>query len=791
MRTWSLSAGDPRTMVLSADFRFAEPDYLNDHTWEVTTGTGNSTALDIQTTYGLRARAMRIFPGFRLGGRNVSNPQKFASPPSLRLFYPNFLQLDFSPFKELDVSAEYWLPTSQSLACRMTFRNQTFLPLDFKFEICGVLTPLDGQSLATKRMQSVHVLTGRTSGLEPVVFLTGGPLPGPGPYASLMLDIKLEPGAFRIFTWVQAALPEAQASFDLARRTAARPWEQEKARILMTNSTQTVDIETGDPDWDATLAFSQTTALRLFYNPSDHLPYANMMLARQPDHGFSARGDGLDHPSSWNGLTVQDALYLADLLPGAPKLSAGLVRNFLSTLDETGFVDCRPGLAGQRGRWLAAPLLASLTLEIFNRTGDGEFLQQIFPGLLAFFNAWFDSAHDRDGDGFPEWDHPLQTGFEDNPAFNVMHREDQGADIRFFESPSLAACLYRECKSLMILAGELDLPIDLASLRARAGTLHDGIKKCRKKTTGFYHDRDRDSHIRPKTKLLMERTGPGVNQLKMEFKRPVRLLFHVSGNDQGSHQIVVSLSGRTCQEPFHEQLGQVDFSRGGDFFSATSRQVYKAIDKIAVTGLSPSQSLLVRTVDYLQEDQTGFLPLWAGVPGEKDARDLIQHKLFSPQDFWQPAGISTLGLSNDPPPPLESLEVQFPWNRLIGEGLLAYGRRSEACRLITRLMETSIRNLKQHGAFFNSYAARDGAGLGERNNLHGLAPVGLFLNTLGVQIISSNAVRLEGVNPFPWKVTIKYRGLVIHRSAEYTDIIFPDGQTARVTDAAACLVSRE
>jgi hypothetical protein len=48
---------------------------------------------------------------------------------------------------------------------------------------------------------------------------------------------------------------------------------------------------------------------------------------------------------------------------------------------------------------------------------------------------------------------------------------------------------------------------------------------------------------------------------------------------------------------------------------------------------------------------------------------------------------------------------------------------------------------------------------------------------------------LEGTNPLPWPVTICYKGLVLIRQAEYTDITFPDGKEIRVTDPAACQVS--
>ncbi|MCC7130869.1 MAG: hypothetical protein IT297_10780, partial [Anaerolineae bacterium] len=80
---------------------------------------------------------------------------------------------------------------------------------------------------------------------------------------------------------------------------------------------------------------------------------------------------------------------------------------------------------------------------------------------------------------------------------------------------------------------------------------------------------------------------------------------------------------------------------------------------------------------------------------------------------------------------------------------------------------------------------------GEFNSLSGLAPLGLFLETLGVRLISSKKVGLTGFNPFPWLVTVKYRGITILRQKDKTIVIFPDSQTVTVTDPEPRIVSLE
>jgi len=125
----------------------------------------------------------------------------------------------------------------------------------------------------------------------------------------------------------------------------------------------------------------------------------------------------------------------------------------------------------------------------------------------------------------------------------------------------------------------------------------------------------------------------------------------------------------------------------------------------------------------------------------------------------------------------------------VGEGLLAYGLREQAAQLTSCLMRAVIGSLKKQHAFYNSYHAVTGAGIGERNTLQGLAPLGLFLQTLGVEIQSKSRVVLSGRNPFPWPVTVKYRGLTVTRQAEQTLVTFPDGQSVPLTDPTEAVVS--
>jgi hypothetical protein len=106
-------------------------------------------------------------------------------------------------------------------------------------------------------------------------------------------------------------------------------------------------------------------------------------------------------------------------------------------------------------------------------------------------------------------------------------------------------------------------------------------------------------------------------------------------------------------------------------------------------------------------------------------------------------------------------------------------------------MKAIVKNLKRERAFRRYYQADSGQGVGERNALNGLPPLGLFLEALGVRLISPNRVVLSGMNPFPWPVTVKYRGLTVMRQKDKSIVIFPDGQTVNITDPSPRIVSLE
>ena len=788
MREWSLRPGNPLNLTLAADMRLSTLSYENDHSWEMELGSGEPPALALRTTYGLRARSLRIFPRFTEDGNSVTSVSEFASQPVIRQCYPNFLELTFSPLEGLEVVYEVRVPDSNAIAGRVTVANHSSVQRKPRLEMCAALVPLEGHSFSHTQMQMVNVLVGQTSGLVPLLFMTGGPLPGPGPQPSLMIDLDLQPGSFRQLTWSQAATAAHQTSFDTARLVAAQPWDAERARIELVNAGGTIEIHTGDPEWDAALAFSQKAAFSLFFPGNKLLPHPSFVQARSPDQGYSRKGDGSDYPTTWNGQTPLDAYYLSSILPADPALAQGLLLNFLAVQTEDGTIDGKPGLGGQRGRYQAMPILASLALKLHCKSGDDDFLTEVFPKLLKFFWSWFSPMNDRDRDGIPEWTHLLQTGYEENPMFDTWNPWSQGAEINSMHNPALMAMLYREGRSLIKMAQQLGREAEVALVHKQLERLKSALDVAWNPRSALYRYRDRETGESTHGKILGRLQGNGTIKLKQTFKPPIRLLIEVQTKSPAARRPQVLISEYVTKgENEVVQGGQFHWHSGG--MVATSQQVHEKIGRIQLKGIDAKDKAIVRKPDYTGEDHTLMLPLWAGIPSLQQAQVLISRNVLNAERFDRPFGLPACPTAPNSEAEPACSSVYLAWNQLICEGMLDYGLRQEVARLVSHLMTAVIENLKQKRAFYQRYHADSGQGLGERNALSGLAPVGLFLQVLGVQVLSATQVRLEGKNPYPWPVTVQYKGLKVIRGLDRTEVIFPNGKSVIVEDPAPCLVS--
>lgn len=789
MPTSSWEAWPSLTLPLAADARLVDLDFTNDQIWAITIGDAENRALLLQTNYGLRARSMRIFPRFRFPGQAQLQDAATSGAMHIEAYYPNYLRLRLSPHEDIETTMEWWAPSGQEIAGRVSLHNRKSKPARMEMHISAELNPFKGGArIESSKVGGAEILHGRSSDLHPVLFLTGGATSLDSPYPALALDVELAPQQTRRFTWVQAAMQTTEASFQAARRTAARDWQAEVDRIEMRNRAQ-LEIQTGDPEWDRVLQLSQQVALSLLHSPSDHLPYTSFVEARRYEHGYFPPDVGADYNQLWLGQGVlQSWYYLEFALPGEMHIAEGILLNFLASQGKDGRIDSKPGISGQRSRTMASPLLADIAWRIYEVGENNEFIEKVFPTLVAFHNAWFDESQDSDGDGLPEWANAVQAGFDDHPIFSPWHDWSQGADITRFRSPVLYALLHQQASRLLQISTVLEKDDHHKELSAQQERLRKAIDETWDGRAAAYRNIDSESKLIQRGKRIILSKGDGKIAVGRDFTQPTRFIIKLDRKDDNPGSIRISLSGKNVQgRRSVEKFSAADFRWGDEIGTTTSSQLFTYIDHLRVEGLSTNNSITLRSIDTSVQDLTLFAPLYAGLPDKETAQKMIERNIHDPKRFWRPYGLPAF-IRPQKKADQTSMAVWCPWVSIVARGLLAYDQRPLAAELMTRIMKAATHILKEKGEFRQFHHAENAQSFGEINHIAGLPPIGLFLKTLGVKVYSPWKVGLVDTNPYAWPVLVKYRGLRIERDMHETRITFPDGRTITVDEPAACIV---
>jgi hypothetical protein len=789
MHEWVVNPGTPFLLTLAADARLCQTDYTDDQIWELAINRGEPPAISLDTTYGLRARKQRFLPLFGERDSRKIDPLEFETPITVRTYHPNYVKMDFYPFSELSVILEYWIPDSHSAAGRVTVTNEAKITRHIDLTWIALLSPdPSGSRMAIDEIENVTVLTGKTGNLEPAVFLRGGAYASSGPFPGLEIQLALNSHESASSICVIASLADAYESLKLARDTASLPWDSEVAKLELTNSND-LQIITGKPEWNLVFELSQKIASSLLLSPTQYLPGRSFVQTRQPDQGYSIRGDGSDFNHLWNGQTVLQSWFLSnELLPTQTQFGQDLIRNFIYAQNEEGMVDWKPGLGNQRTSMAATPLLAHFAWSVFQQTQDLAFLEEIYPALLKFFDYWFSIGMDLDQDGLPEWKHPRQTGLEDHPVFSFWIPGSYGIDISTFECPGLNSWLFMEGQALLSIAESINDLSSVHKITLHINQLRHAILESWDAEVNCFQYQDRDTHFSVDSQVLFKGKNFGEQLIHQAFSKPVRINVHLVRQSESTRRIVFFIHGNSPSgEHRIERISPEQFRwHLADGF-ATSERVYSEIEKISIEGNEPDDWITVSTVGHRAMDITLFLPVFAQIPSFEMSQKMVRNVLMRQDLFWQPGGLPNFPVTQFNP----MGEISIIMNSMVLQGLLKYGLHTEAAELLTRLMDTLAYCVNKTGDFRRLYNPETKDGKGERNSLEGLAPLGTFLKIIGLEFINPWRIFVRGSNPFSWPVTVKYKGTTVLKHKAKTTVVFPDGQSITINDESPHILALE
>ncbi|MCY3832547.1 MAG: hypothetical protein OXG85_05990 [Chloroflexi bacterium] len=799
IRRQNIDASAPFEYCVAADARSGRTDYCDDQVWSLRLGARDEAAMAFQTQFGGRAGLVSLVPMFRKADRLVYQPQTYAQKPVITYFAPNFLQVEAAPMKELALVARFWAMESRAAGGEFALTNTSAEAVKLQLELFGHV-------VINSRNLRLNVLTlgdgtlalhlGQIGEINPVVTLEGAGTEIYGarinsPKIGRILD--LQPAGTARAPFVVAGLEDMRDSFSLAMNWMSRPWDRHFERID-DDAAAIPTISGGSADWDRLIDLSYAHLVKAFLRPSERLPHSSFVANRVGNRGWSRRGDGGDHIRAWSGQDPTLAYLAASAIATVDgELAKGIIRNYLATQDADGFIDRQPGLGGQRQGLLMMPLLARLSLSVYQATDDQEFLAEVYPALVAFFGRWLQSDMDADDDGAPEWRSERQMGYIAFPTFGRGQFWAQGADIRQMESPDLLGYLISEAGALCEIAEVLGEAESVEVLSKQLAMMEASLEE-------FWHDgrycyRERDSHLTGgAVELLRAAAGDQAHEIERTLPQPARVVVRVVGGVSQRPRITLELDGRDAdgiERALRADVNEFEWqNRQGVYTTATP---FSHVSRIHVVGLSRVYKVYATTIDSSRLDINALLPLFCGrLPPERAAAlvDLALDEAL----FLRPNGLTMVSASDrnfDPSNARGGGGIWMFWLSLVGEGMVRAGFRVEATTLVKRVLEGLRRVLAREGKLSQFYHSDEAKGYGEDHHIGGIVPLKLLSDVLGVSIAAADRVWVGGEFTWGEPVSVEQHGVTVERDADGTRIKFPSGHSENLPADAAWQLVRD
>ena len=766
--------------TLATDLRYSQIDLANDQVWELLTAGGEPPAITVQTTYGLRCTGIKVFPRFTCQGTTLTDPQTFFQPLQLQKRFTNYAMVTCSPFSSIDVELEFWVPSSNSICGRTRFFNSGKAPVTFNCEWAVLLQPHErGESMSSAEMGINLVLRGMTEDLFPVFFLTGGPQLSAKAYPALALDMTLAAKTDRRVSWSLATLDSYEASFTLARQNTALPWDTELVKHEMEEKRKTFHFSSANRLLNDLLLETQIVARQCLIKGPAPLQRLTLLSKRQPDSplgdfAISARTRQGNLPS-----TAYDLWQLSRiLLPVEPGLFKELMLGFIDNQQINGAIPWTIQPSGTASKALTPPLLAGIAWDVHAYLQESAWLTQIYTPLLGAFRYWFTSARTEGTPGWPVWDHLLQTGLDQAPQYSIWHQQDQGVDLRYIDSPALGAMLYHECQALIQIGQWLDKKDDLSWLQARGEEIKEHVSASLNEQKGTYQYRDaKNGCVLPSADLYQAKSN-GSFRAKLDCGGERRLVAWCITNTGFSSIAEVTLTGKNSagavEEVIHFSPGQ--FQDG--IARVTSGQLFSNIDQIQITGLQKTDIIKLVLAGFDEEDITLLLPLWAGIPSHEQAQKLVEDTLL-------PRYLSEFGLTSLPVGryPDRAISVIPFWNTIMIEGLLNYGMRPTAAKVMQAYLDGLTTQWQMNGLLNDGLRSTDAQGIGGRDCLSALPGLLPFLRTLGIDHITPKEIIFNGLNEFFSPFLVQYGQTNLQMDAKSTIISMLNGTKSEIRES--------
>ncbi len=765
----------PQAFILSSNRESRFNQVEDEQLWNLNLDRSSFAPFHLHTTYNLRAKQMRLFPNIIINHHRFIKEEDFIQPPTVTGYAPGALQIEYCLSVDLTIKFACFLTGSDILVGSISLDNKSTSRIDLSCELSAVLSPIGkGKPIRSEKFKNHAILTGQCDDLFPVLWLSAGPTGIDSPFPALTSHVSLKPRRSAQLFWALVSNNSYQTSLSTARELASPAWVRSFQTQFKENESKVVKISTGKPEWDQAFYLAQVNAQTCLSSACHHGGGNSDPTKQKPE------GTLIDRFKSKRHLSLLDLLHLSQvILPAQIENFTHTLKGFISRVDEKGHIMLSPHSFLKHKQINEAPLLAVLSQKSYQVTQDTDFLRQSFSALRRFFDVGWMSPK---GQAHPSqvWQSPTQLQLGTG-LFNFDTESDigKGIDIRTAESPALASMLYREALALKAIAQILQDSTAEAYYKKVSSAIKKDIQHLWQSERKIFNYRDVHSRAAPNLDLSLQGQIQQNRLINQSFSEPQRLQIHLESKGECSRHCKIMVKGRNdLDEMISEEFLSQDFRWVNGKTHLTTKNIYQSLSTLAFEGFNTGDYFLIETADYTQEDISCLLPLWAGGIKKSQSNALIKKHL----DWKDPrliSGIPEIWQSGEPLPEGIGPQINILWNTLLIEGLALAGFINQAAEGFSRLMETSVKILKDFHGFFASYDAHQGIPQGHTNSPAGYTPIDLCLQIAGIKIFTPNRVAIWGVNPFGWPIEIRWQGLWIYKEGTKTTIIFPNGSQYR------------
>ena len=748
---------DPIGLTLASDDYFANSSSPLDVIWQLRFDA--HSPLQLYSTLGLQAQSFQVFPQFSFNKIVHTNVDEFFAEARLQVIYSNFARLVLTPFECVNALFDIWIRNGSLVQGRIQLTNHSETNQEIGARIAARLVSLRGNSDFKHIRQGYHTcLKGSSGNLFVSLNMDGISKTVLSPNVGLEQTKVLPPGGNLKILWQAEILHHGEIECKHALSFPTN-WDAEVAKIEVANQSRMVQVSTPHAAWDATLFSHQNQSFQLLReSPSGELQIAKTRsihsIASEFPNAPQLNGEKLIHALDlWQ--------MLLSLIPAQTQLAAELfARHIAKALDE----------CGNGSTYLAQfPCLVRLGWKIHHYFQQKDYLESVFPALFVLTDCWFSKRNDRDQDGMPEWESPEQSRLDSLSLFNITDASSLATRIRSVESFGLAHLLNAELETLESIAAILGKDAETETIRTRkagiSAWLEAQISKIKK--ASFL---DFETHATHKEQQLFEGMLQDFGQKPHYLEQPARLNLRLRPQLMLRKPPPFTIIGENLAGNLVEEIvSPEELVWLPDSFFLTSKQIYRRVDRL--DGLSPeTMSLQLYTVNLNQFDISWFL----GTP-QLDIATEVESENTSPA-LIQWLSTNNLGIPVELTAAPEVQTVNNAWNNILLSWLIENDEREQAFRLYSQLMVAQSSLLKSEHVISENWQVQSGRAQGLKNSVSGLMPICLFLELAGIHIYHENKVRLQGSNPFPWQISIRFRGLEVTRNGKNATIRFPNGQ---------------